>query len=1136
MAFTITDDAGPLPEGLRRRGGVRQAAPSPESIPAQKTASVLNENEKSEQIKEQELRSFVNSHGSDRDAFASLESPLMDVVGCDRIFRQATVLCVCVWLSLVASVYAITPFNEWEYLQGKEREAAATAFYVLVLSLFYFLIQPLGLLQINATRSSRSNRRARNKWSGILVAAVAVQCTAIATNALLAWAPTVVRVDPITGARVFLLRWCEWTPLAGLMTFLSEAVDLPRRKSGIRTRIYSALLQSISCLCGIIFPFCPNPMLWGACMTLSMITYLGIFPRVWIKRQQFLRTPRGTTLTEMEHHDRIAFGYYLVLTCSIIWTVLVVFYMLQWFFIRFLFSDDPTHSLRQPHLSMTLDTIFDVIAKAMYIKLIVDVHRMVFDADGRNQRQLEELRRLTTILWDSVTDVIVISVRHADKTTTMFNPSFQTMVNGGLPPPVGQQSTSVLIVESIGNYKTNASPSAAYFTDSAHMLHRDTATTGLFTLPDSNIDNRVSLPLEGHLVEEAWGIFSAAWDAKSDSTNTRSLIVHRMRQVDGEELSCELKVTASMDNARVVVVRDVTERYHRLEADRRNAETLARQQYAQAINRFTRHEVKNGLLAGIELCDSLQNSYSDIDNGLQLTRGTANEGQGPARSTGEAEHLADSAAPQIPAGVSRIIKELDSQLHHTLDTVLAKAMARDIIHEVYEPRLEQVNIKDLVCGYAVDIGHSLVFPVELIPADIPNLLLDPQIVRYIHCNAVSNAGKYGKPGGVIKTTVLYHELRKELEMLVINEPGHGHAEIIALGGEAHRAVFAQGKLLHNHLQSGKKYASSGDGAWIMQKCAKAMKGECQIRFEEDQTVFCFTCPAPAATLAESPLAESKVLSSSRDFVLPEDTWAIAIDDSRIQRSIMTRILVNAGVERSRLVVLGKEASEVEGCGDCLVGLLREYPKAKFLVLVDENLDYREADSEQVVLLSGSAVLKEILHKLPPEDEARLLVLVRSANDSEKDVACYFERTHGFFPKALMQQERIREFLEPLWTKRFLPVPKKMVLHRRDDSDNSETSIDLRSEFVRSLERVDSLVNEISANIDSWSAIWGVLHQLKGDLIILEPSSDLNAITSLIESLRGSTMPTDFPCKWPRLRKMIEHEVGKIFTVQLPIFK
>jgi hypothetical protein len=45
--------------------------------------------------------------------------------------------------------------------------------------------------------------------------------------------------------------------------------------------------------------------------------------------------------------------------------------------------------------------------------------------------------------------------------------------------------------------------------------------------------------------------------------------------------------------------------------------------------------------------------------------------------------------------------------------------------------------------------------------------------------------------GVVKTIILYHECRNELEMLVINEPGHGHAEIIALGEEASGAVFAQ---------------------------------------------------------------------------------------------------------------------------------------------------------------------------------------------------------------------------------------------------------------------------------------------------------------------------------------------------------
>jgi hypothetical protein len=66
---------------------------------------------------------------------------------------------------------------------------------------------------------------------------------------------------------------------------------------------------------------------------------------------------------------------------------------------------------------------------------------MVFDADGRNQRQLEELRRLTTILWDSVSDVIVISVRHGQDDDYV-----QSFVSDhgewGSPPPAVRQSSA----------------------------------------------------------------------------------------------------------------------------------------------------------------------------------------------------------------------------------------------------------------------------------------------------------------------------------------------------------------------------------------------------------------------------------------------------------------------------------------------------------------------------------------------------------------------------------------------------------------------------------------------------------------------------------------------------------------------
>jgi hypothetical protein len=89
--------------------------------------------------------------------------------------------------------------------------------------------------------------------------------------------------------------------------------------------------------------------------------------------------------------------------------------------------------------------------------------------------------------------------------------------------------------------------------------------------------------------------------------------------------------------------------------------------------------------------------------------------------------------------------------------------------------------------------------------------------------------------------------------------------------------------------------------------------------------------------------------------------------------------------------------------------------------VDENLDYgigSVVEGEDIAL-SGSLIVQRILQGMSPEQESRILALVRSANDSTTDVACYIERTHGFFPKAPMQKDRVREIIAPLWAGKFM---------------------------------------------------------------------------------------------------------------------
>jgi hypothetical protein len=445
---------------------------------------------------------------------------------------------------------------------------------------------------------------------------------------------------------------------------------------------------------------------------------------------------------------------------------------------------------------------------------------------------------------------------------------------------------------------------------------------------------------------------------------------------------------------------------------------------------------------GIELCDTMRNAIDDLERTMEsFNRGfcrqssdagegasssRSGDGGGPddSRHTGSNADAAETGSTKSdgdddgsPNGVSarsrKLMEELDVTLHEVLDTVLAEAMARDVIHEVYQPRKERLDVLGLFTNSGSKAGKAERFPVVVAGDrhDIPYLMLDPQLLRYIHRNAISNACKYGVQGGKVLTELSFDTATNTFQMQVMNDPGPGHDRLMALGDEASENVFRQGSMLHlNDGNNRSSYISSGDGAWIMQKCAKTMRGACAIDFRSDKTAFTFTCPAEPLCVVEWP--------DTHDFQVPNGTWGIAVDDSKIQRKLMARILGHVGVEESKRIILGSTPAEVFDVGRHISKVLEENPTAsKVLILVDENLDFGESEGHPVVL-SGSVIMKDVLAKLTAEEERRTFVLVRSANDSADDVALYMRRTHGFFPKAPMQRQRIRELLAPLWAERF----------------------------------------------------------------------------------------------------------------------
>lgn len=491
---------------------------------------------------------------------------LLEIGEIDQMFVWAANASIVTWVTLLAVVYGSAPRSEWEYLNDGERYAASMAFFMLLIASF-LILSPFCVQ--------------KRPMSAIVYAAIVTQVISMLTNGILAFLPTVVKVDEVTQARVFLVRWCEWVPLAGLMTFFSEAVGAPKSAKGVRWAILASLSQSLSCLCGSVLPFCPGLRSWLVTLFVACVTYLVIFLRLLATRADFLATPRGVSFVQLERYDRMRFSYILTAVCTVVWTVLVVLYFLN---MAIHLALPPGHALRHESLAMGIDTFYDVLAKGLYMKLIVDVHFVVFDAEGRAQRQLSELRNLMSVLWDTSSDVIIISVRSEDKVTSMISPSFANLIGEQLPEDCEARRAMALLLE-IERQVTDENPQGERLSQVTNAFYIDSSTIpGGTTLRDSMLaevanDSPKAIRASG-MVEASWNRIAKAEDKSS------LLMMYPFDTVQGEECQAEIKVSRHASNALIAVVRDVTERYRRFEAERRaHAEALARQKDAQSVSR-----------------------------------------------------------------------------------------------------------------------------------------------------------------------------------------------------------------------------------------------------------------------------------------------------------------------------------------------------------------------------------------------------------------------------------------------------------------------------------------------------------------------------------------------------------------------
>ena len=242
-------------------------------------------------------------------------------------------------------------------------------------------------------------------------------------------------------------------------------------------------------------------------------------------------------------------------------------------------------------------------------------------------------------------------------------------------------------------------------------------------------------------------------------------------------------------------------------------------------------------------------------------------------------------------------------------------------------------------------------------------------------------------------------------------------------------------------------------------------------------------------------------SMQKNFRLPPNTHGIAIDDSKIQRKLLSKLMEFLGITKDNITILGDGPSEILSFEDHVVDYMQLHASDYVLLIADEQLDIVN-ESSQHETISGSHMIKKIRERLSPELEGRMLTLVRSANDSAVDIGAYCERAHGFLPKAPIRRGNVHETLMPLWVQRF---PDEAV-HANDDQSVTSSVHSDEGELASNPEDIAQKLDDIESMFHrdihktNWRAVSGQIQLLKGDMLTLDASASMVPILGMINLL------------------------------------
>jgi hypothetical protein len=1034
-----------------------------------------------------------------------------DVGKVGKIFRQGALIGFLVWIFNLFLVFRYSPAETYEAPHGIEQNAHIISC-ILILVTNGSRILPLAIRDSNLDFAK----------SGVLVGTFAVQCIALISNILLSFFPTPILIDEISGLRVHLLRWAEWIPLTFLMTFLLDNIDAPLKPDSSRPQYMLAICLAFSSAAGAVFPFCPNLTSWLIVFTVAWLLFCALYVKFYTQAKRYYALKnarphqRESSAFKEECYELARSSFVLTGACTATWTMLAVTFSFTCLAPAYA---PPGSIFASPALLVVTTSIFEVASKIWYLSALIEVYDKVFDESTRAVRQLEELRNFMCAVWESSSDVIVFCGQSEGRITARISPAFLKMVGlatGRLPfLDRGDVSLVLEILPEKGIFYIFA-------IDLSKAVTREDAAKIKMSLKAEK--RNLTCALDNMSTDDKNVAIMARLAVKACAMKGDKGVEHSFmedlftRNESGQEskVRCEARIAKLDQDSSIIIFRDISDRLQRFESEKHFETLQAIRKKDEEANRFTRHEVKNGILAAMGLLDHLRESMAH-SNVEELNY----EADLPRRVSETDIPSSDELAPAAAIDLRGSFDEIENTLTDILDTVLDEAMAREIVYGEYEPKMERLDVPAILAS--IRRRSCRRFPLSVLPDPLPRLALDRQLLRYIYRNAVSNACKYGKPDGLVDTRVLYNEKEGTFKMEVINLPGPGHADLEKLNEHQVASIFCQGtQLVATHSTDTVqaeiiRNKSSGNGAWIMQKCADALGGECNMQFEQARTVFSFTSP-----VAENLIKlESDPSQGDEDFLLPGETHGVVIDDSMIQRKILDRFLGMAGISKSRRHVLGKNADEVFGFCEYVADQMKKYPNDKFLVIADENLDIVDGGARHLTV-SGSLCVEKLRESLDEATESRLLALIRSANDSAKDLELYRSRAHGYMLKQPVKDQSLLDIIKPWWIARF-PNSKgrASIVYTRSDSVSYGPSV---KDIENALKVVDALctAQDGSAIKIRWLAIREKLHTLKGDLKTMKSKESLSEIEKQLDGLVQYThLPPNFAERWSDVRSQIE---------------